>query len=294
MDVRPLTLLTVLLAPLPLLGPRAVDDGEPEFVEALEDVARLCERERWKSAREHLLEALEEHARQPYVLERADEIRGVMANCDFWLANERPEPEDVVGGKLLSYNERKGEIHIVYEAPEDEEHLVSPPDFEERDGLLVHPAVFSAKSSLEVRGDGIRQLEPDLRTCITDEGYISAVYDMGGSSRLWREEDGERTLLDDCTDFENVNRPYVLRLDLAEKNVSAYLNGKRYLRGDKPKELAGRFGYASCAEVKRVTLKGSVDPAWIEGLVAARIAELRAAFDETYDPAASLPDWLVP
>ncbi len=62
--------------------------------------------------------------------------------------------------------------------------------------------------------------------------------------------------------------------------------------GKKPRGLSGCFGYDKCETVQRITLKGKIDPAWIEGLIQARVDELRAAFDKTYDPHKSLPEWL--
>lgn len=168
-----------LFLPAPAQGPRPPAGDEEAFERSLTKVERLREAGRWKGARELLLETLSEHARQAYVLERAATVRAIVADCDFWLGHERPEPKEVVGGKLLSYKASKGQIKLLYEPPKGTKYLASPPDFEDRDGALVHPAVFRGRSSIEIRGDGMGQRNPELRAAFDE------TYDPHGSLPEW-------------------------------------------------------------------------------------------------------------
>lgn len=290
-----LTLTSLALAlSLASSAPRdSQSEGPEEFEKALVEVTRLHKEERWSSARKAVLNAVETHERQPFVLAKAQELRAIVADCDFWLATKRPAAKDVVGGKLVSYKESKGTIKLVYEPAKGEKFVTKPADFESRDGVFIHPAKFLGRSRLEVKGSGMGQIVPDLRACIQDEGYFRATFDMGKQCLLTRVDGKKKYALASSSDFVNVNRSYSLQIKMDDKVVQGYLNRTRVLEGSREKEVQGQFGFANCSQLKSITLEGTVDPAWIQGLIQARVDELRKSFDASYDASESLPEWLL-
>lgn len=281
---------------LALLAFTQPQDGKSEFEQALAQVHERVDAGRWKDARSLLLDALEAHVGEAYVRERRDEVRSLLADCAFELAVPNRGVEGVFCGEVKKYDAEKGALELRWDRPKPKKGEPEPAfpceDFERTDRGLLFRAPFVGPHVLELSGREIGQDVPHLIGCSEGGRCYDCALDAGSANTIERVDEKGRKQLGLTTDSFNVGRPYTLKLSVDEHRIEADYNGKRMVQAEKVEGEWGRAGFRDVLEPKRIELRGQVDPAWIETEIAAVRKKERAAFDETHDADAELPEWL--
>jgi len=134
--------------------PFGEDDREKGFLSELKKTQRLMSHSNWTAAKEKLDGLLEEHGDKPYVRAKRIEIEELFKTCAFWAQYSKPEPGDLISGRVLRYNPSKGDIKLRY-GPE------SLADFEKKKEAIfsntkatsyIHPDIFKGPYTIEIRG----------------------------------------------------------------------------------------------------------------------------------------------
>lgn len=288
-------------------GPaKTVDDEVPEvdplaeFDKALEKVTRFSSQGKWKKAKAALLKAAEAHVDTPGILTRVGDIRDRLRACSFWLQYERPEPKDVVSGRLKSYNASNGKIELRYEWPRGQTIDDDPMDFIPLDwgdkAAWRHPAPFAGPYTLEVRGKA-PGAQPGLFACMDYRGGLIVVsYDsveVSGMFRIGDDEEEEAELIAKSAHGFDSGAKYEFAIKVSKRRVRATIEGRNELDGERAKDDPWGFcGLRNFKGVRDITVRGVVETSWIEGLIDQEVQIAREAFRAGYDATADLPDKL--
>ncbi len=284
-------------ADVPALAP----EGEGAFARGLEDVHRLMRDESWQPARDALQALLADHARADYVLLRRAEVCEDLTRCAMRLAVPEPELGQLVSG-YADYDERSGELHLRY-GPDQ------LGDFELEDGLSVHPVVFKGPYSIEVSGrrfevEGTGRVvhPPTILVGVReDEAYEvsfgfqeeSELYQRWLPGELMRLEGGQRRALAQVErPHQERGGPFVLKVTVADRDVTVYQGVSRLMRARKQDGVWGGLGFASLPPFDEIVIRGKAHPAWAQGLVDAATRDAERAWSASFDVDAELPAWL--
>ena len=266
--------------------------SEADLAGQLDEIERAKTNRHWKRAKDRLLEVLEEHRDERYVLLHWPSIQGTLEECSFWMSYDAPEPEDVVQGKLLSYSEKTGKLKIRY-ARDPANGRQAPWDFELMGDAWIHPVVFKGPYVLKLKAHRFGTGTSQLFACVIDGGNYCAAYFRPGYSKAFRKENGRevRDGADLVTDIVDMRR--WLEVKVKNTSVSYYAAGRKVLSAKKPAGLWGRAGFTRHAVVDEVEISGEVETAWIQGLIDERVHTARAEFEAKYDVTKDAPDWLM-
>lgn len=101
--------LALLLADAPLTA-----QDEAAFVKGLDVVRKTMNRGKWDRALQQIQQILAKHENQLYVRIRRPEVEELAKQCAFRQAHAPVEIDDLISGKLLSFNAKTGDIAIEY------------------------------------------------------------------------------------------------------------------------------------------------------------------------------------
>jgi len=133
----------VLLAPALRSTPLAQGQGAQDRASAvdagLEAIWADMDAERWDAARSELLALLAGHERDPLLLLARDELIEELETCLFHASWKAPELDDLISGKLVSWDEERGQAELRYTAKQlgDWEQVGK-----KGDDIIVHPLTF--------------------------------------------------------------------------------------------------------------------------------------------------------
>ncbi len=293
-----------LLLPLALLLPPAVATAgsEADFRTHFARVRELCDSGRWKTAGAELDRMLTEHRGAGYVTPHAVELVELYERCTFFGEHGELGPRELsalVDGELLAWDRASGRIALSYSE--------LPGDFEEQGEVTYHPVEFTGPYEIEVVGRMPRTATtltpPQILACVTQTDSHQVVF---GFPRV-ESETGERWIpgkilhngrssrvLDEKKDTPlRLGREYTVGVEVTATRITASVNGRAFLSATKERELYGRVALLACPDVRRVSLTGIANPAWIEGLADAERERRRRAFLATWDPSDHVPAWLL-
>ena len=280
---------------------------EAQFEKDLGKAHSLMGRGKWSKARDEILELLEQHEGATYVLVRRAELLEDLKRCSFRMENPEPDLKALVSGRLVSYKESTGSIQIEY-GPDQLDDF----DVEKGEGasIYIHPMVFDAGYTIEAEGTAYPDYyggknetfggSPTILACIGTEASFQAMYGLpAGSASQWipprlrRVSDGNVDIVDEeKTPSATEHKKYKLWLQVTSNRVVVKCNGDKILESRKAAGY-GRFGFANLANLKKLTVKGKIQPAWLQGLRDRVLQARLVQFEKGWDAAKVAPEWLV-
>lgn len=289
------------LAVLCLAAPRADVLGE------LETVRALGARGAWQRAADELDRLLERAAGRPdgpaELAPHAREVVSLYERAAFFAQGGEPRPEEVLAGRLVSWDPASRRIALLYAGTDL--------DFVGVDGALRHPARFTGPYRVEVRGrlplepDRERPACPQVLVCIEGADSHQVVFGAPpwrtaeGAQRsvpgaLLHNTAGEHRELDrrDDTPLRR-GRDYAVAVEVGAARIATSVGGAPFVSAAKPRDLFGRFALLGCPDVTRVAVSGPIDPTWLEQRVARERERRLAEFRAGWDPARRVPAWLL-
>jgi len=280
-----------------LAGAGQAGQGEPEgraaFEVGLERVREMEDESEWLRADEALKTLLEEHREQEYVLHRLPELRADVTRIHFWLTYEEPRPKDLVSGELLKYSPSTGQIRIRYRVEGDAKRILADFQVDSR-GLRVHPLFFDGTHSITLKGQSLDTVVEIFTREDLDHGLCSLL-DPEEDLAFLAEFRGEyyRNALD--VDEEaglRRGQPYAVKLSMREGKATVSYNKKTLLRTTELDVKGGRVAFRGPLP-DEILIEGRATTAWMQGLVSAAVDRDRSLFEQKFDPAAELPEWLL-
>ncbi|MFG0317523.1 MAG: DUF1570 domain-containing protein [Planctomycetota bacterium JB042] len=315
--------MIVALALSTWMGSSAKARDAAAFERQLVVIERLMTNGRWRPAFDKLEELLREHERQPYVISSRDRILEDLKRCSFRVEVDVPEIGDLISGKLVSYDRRRGEIELLY-TPE------TMGDFQSAKGMLVHPLLFDGPYKIEVRGDAYPSTSMSRRNAPTilcgfqnDEFFLAGfglerktlgtmVYHT--KAILARQRDDETKVLDskDATPCRSGEK-FALRVSVGRTRISAAYNGRTFLSGPKSKDVFGTLALqhiggrgggggggrlaasmaSAGAAFAEIEISGDAQTAWVQGLEDRAAQKAFLQWEKSYDPSTRAPRWLL-
>ncbi len=288
------------------------EEAPDQFRAEFERIEALADSGKWSSARAKLLGLLDDHESANYAWAKRTQIAEIMARCDFWSKHREPHPRTLVGGALTSYSRTTGQIDIHYE-PQGRirsNKAFRPKDFELDRDVYLHPLHFTGPHEFIVQGSMPEMLEPDqirapeILLGIGGGELIQISFGFPEietpEGTLWipprvaRVVDGKPVVLatGDNTKLE-LGAEYEIEVRLGRGVLIVLCDGEQIIRTDVPTEVVGRAGYSACPNLAGVQLSGRASNAWIEGLIDRESTRLWSEFEKNYEPARSLPAWLI-
>ena len=287
-------MLGLSIASIALVATMAADGDREAFEEQWSDVQRSMERERWSRALDGLEELLTEHREQDYVFQHSIEIQEAYRRCAFLAVTEVPDPQSLISGELVSWNERTGKIHLRYQRG-------STADFESVGDIELHPAVFVGQYQIELSGSAY----PGRATLVLyagmhqNEGYAAGFGSKTQASsyippRLIEIVDGDQTIVAEKERSQTApGKPFKAKVVVGKKDIATYYNGRKILSAKRKTENWGRAGFGKHSSIETIELKGEVESAWLQGKVDAALEKSREQFFRTWKDTDHLPAWLL-
>jgi hypothetical protein len=269
-------------------------------------VARLYDSGKAEAGCKALQSLLEEHTRQPYAYARRVEVEDLARRLAFRRQVQVPEPESVVSGDLRKWDGSRGEITIVY-TPNTAKDL----ETSERSGMRYFPMDVRGSFTLTVEGSSYPKTTKQSPTVYFGE-YKRSQTDQDqswvimfgtppyteGANEVWMpagiiryDGDNKVKVVEKEITPARPGKSYTLVVRIQRTSISATINGKALGSTNKGKDVWGFLGF-DVPGWERVTLSGTVEPAWLQGLLDAKVQAQREEFDKRYDPKSVLPAWL--
>lgn len=275
-----------------------VDAAEQAFDAGRADVQELMGKAKWADAKAALQKLLAAHEGKIYVQAQRDAIVADFTACCFYAQARMPELRDVLDGKVASWSERTGKVKLQYD------NLAQ--DWEDQDGLFVHPAVFAGSYSITLKGKSYPHMDEPLRVFFdldTSGGVHVAGFGYGeqdvGNGVSWLpasiwyygpSKGDERLLGKDRSKAEPGER-YTATVRVSSTRVDLLYNKRSMLRVKREDAGGGQVGIVT-AGFDLVELEGKLEPGWFQSCVDEELAKQRAEFDKTFRANQELPKWL--
>ena len=293
---------TLLLLPL-LLSGAAVAHGQaanaPKAVEATFETGyarakELAREGRWKPAWNAWLDLLRDHAGADYVRPRLPDVRESLKSASFWMGRRRPEPAELVSGRLDSYWRRKGRLRITYTP-------FTLGDFERQGELFVHPVRFRGPYTLTVRSDDVGLALRSFAVAMDGDDLweVSIGDHVEGDRyytphRLVRVADGKPLIADleqPRTRGLGGRRKAALEIRVTKTDIRVVYDGRPILSGRKVNDAFGGFGFGTAPGFDELSVDGIVEPAWLEGLADEALQDQRRTFEASWKEPDELSPW---
>lgn len=287
-------------------GDAPVEKTETVFVAALDRVKANLAVGNADDAMKMLLDALEAHRGEDYVIGKRAMVEDLARRVAFRQKVKPPEPQSVVKGKLRKFISSTGAIEIAYKSGE-------PNDLVDKGGgTLMFPAHFRGPYTVTVKGDaypGSTNEVPLIEVGAAEDpktkqprgwvlGFGMPTIDDGRQKR-WalphivyvlgsdRKELVQGPVIHPAT----IGRPYRLDALVSGTRVSGSINGTTM--GSVPK-TDPEYGFAMIrvADWKEILIQGQIEPAWIQAKLDAIVDGQRKDFDAGFDIKKVLPAWI--
>ncbi|MCB9834192.1 MAG: DUF1570 domain-containing protein [Planctomycetes bacterium] len=276
-----------------------------DFQQGMDSVHRQMERRAWAKALAELETLLATHENQPHVWAHKLEIEEDLTRCSYYRDHHDPDLDDLISGKLISYNERSGKIKLEYgEDLRDFQRSSS--------GLRCHPAVFAGPYTITFKGakylgrvsSGPRgePVTPETMVCIAEDTLVRVYFgqpvESDGATQRWVPGRIDLFAKDQWSTVDEkemspcrTGKPYLLKIQVSSRDVRVSYNGKSYLIGKKEKDVYGGFGFRHF-DPESLVIEGTIETSWLAGLRDEVMQKDFARFLEGLDRTALLPAWL--
>lgn len=291
--------LSLLATALAAQGAPAPTEGA--FDEGLAAVHALMKKAKWGDARKALTDLVAAHSRQVYVQARAEAIAEDLGTCAFHAVAKPVTINDVMHGKIASYDARSGKIKVVYADDFS--------DWQEQEDFLVSPIVFAGPYTITASRAEYPKGQQSFRLCfdidptgdglfLADFGFVQQDYGTTHVSlpasltavRGAEGADAQQVLAREPSPAKP-GRPCTMVVRVAEERVEMLIENKSVVKVKRDKTEFGQVGIwkGSCDQI---VLEGRMEPAFVQGRIDEGLNVQRAAFDQTFDAKRELPAWL--
>ncbi|HLQ36163.1 MAG TPA: DUF1570 domain-containing protein, partial [Planctomycetota bacterium] len=245
------------------------------------------------------LAVLAEHGPVTYVLSRRRELLADLQRCDYQCDVPAPDARQLVGGELLAFDRRTGDVRLRYRGDQlgdfERHQVAGQPD------LLVHPLRFVGPHTVTLSGRSYPDGDTTGRmlVCVGEGSSLDLLFGTAGGSgsRRWpavvqwvRNGRGEVLAQKDDAPFVP-GAPFTLVARVGAGEIELGDGRTSLLRAPR----RGEFGRVAVFAVPFDTLllEGRTDLAWLK----AKEDEQRqldfAGFARRWQPGAAVPAWLV-
>ncbi len=279
-------------------------DGAAEFEEQSAAAQALVMKGKWEAAQAAWLETLRAHAGADYVRSSLPEIRVALKRAAFWAECKRPDPRDLVSGKLTKYSRTSGKIRITYNTDQLE-------DFEGIANYKLHPLHFRGTYTVVIEamasklggqqffiltgnGEGYT-IVPGYRKEGEFLYYMHSLSRMGKPKSITLEEiEPELHKTSGKKGKQRKEKSIKLEITVSEKQLKVRYAGKSLFSVKRKDEPLGQFGFLPPLNVEKITIDGKVEIAWIDQLIDASVQEEWRAFEKLYTEPRELSAWSGP
>ncbi|MCK5942057.1 MAG: DUF1570 domain-containing protein [Planctomycetes bacterium] len=281
------------MAALPLVA-----QDEAAFDAGIEDVHAQMAKGRWDQALAGLDALLEQHAGKVYVQAQQDAFVHDYETCCFNKDAGRPALQELITGKVVTFNERSGKLKLHYS--------IDFRDWQGEGDVIVHPATFAGPYSMTIEGPSYYEDSKtqgmffDLSPSAEDYWYADFGLAPSSQGRVVTSAPCRVSRLSSAREYAigrdkspvKPGKKFQLTVKVAEKQVELIYNRKRVLRVKRDETALGQLGLWSTQKDLDVTIEGKVEPSFYQGLVDAWLAERKQVFDKAFDARKVLPKWL--
>jgi len=286
-------------------GDAPVEKTEAVFVAALDRVKANLAIGNAVDAMKMLLDALESHRGEDYVIGKRAMVEDLARRVAFRQKIKPPEPQSVVKGKLRKFISSSGAIEIAYKSGE-------PNDLVDKGaGTLVFPAHFRGPYTVTVKGDaypGSAAESPAIEVGAAEDAKAKQprgwIINFGipmvddGTRKVWVPPrifyllgSERKQLFQAASHPATIGRTFRLDALVSATRVAGSINGTSI--GSVPK-TDPEYGYAAVhvADWKEILIQGQIEPAWIQAKLDAIVDGQRKDFDAGFDVKNVLPTWI--
>ena len=294
--LQALTLAPLLFALILFSPPTfARGDAAQAFEEGHAQAQERSRKGDWIGARKMWLALLSEHAGADFARPFLPEIREDLRRAAFWSRRRRPDPKQLIAGKLLNYSRTTGKVRVSYTP----EQLA---DFEQVANFQLHPLRFSGSYTVEVAGAAKDLAKLTLMVGMKDNrGYMVRAGDRVEGAGLYTQHllarlgPGQPEPLDtaDPKERKASSKPkrVKLKISVSKSAIKVTYDGRSVLSFQKDSESLGRVGILQLGKFESLTLDGVASNAWLEDLVDTSVQAELAAFESSYTDPAELAAW---
>ncbi|MFT7665497.1 MAG: tetratricopeptide (TPR) repeat protein, partial [Planctomycetota bacterium] len=280
----------------PLLG-RTSEDPARDFEKQRTAVESLSQDGKWKAARLKLLALLREHKGAEYVRPSLPEIRISLRRAAFWSKFKRPDPSDLISGKLLTHNRGTGKIRVEYNSSNLE-------DFEQVSNYLLHPLHFRKDYTLEIEAspEALSSMAFMVDSILSDAYLIQPGNNVVGNAtysfhQLIRVTGEGTEILESVKPKERKRKkkgkekPVILKIKVGASKINVSYDNRSILTVKKNSESLGQFGIVGQPVFEKLTVTGTAQFAWIENVIDHSVQSELSAFETTYEDPEELNSW---
>lgn len=285
--------IAVLVAACAALSPRLRAQDADAFDQAYAAARGLMQKGRWQDAKVALDAALGQHERQLYVLAQKDAIVADAGLCAFWAKTTVPRAQDLLSGRVESYQEKTGKIKLRYTSD-------TMADWRDNgQGLLVHPLVFAGTYSVTITGKSYPQ-DDSIRFVfgLGDSGYYIADFGAPQFGRQYIDMalrrargDEKPSVIASRSSLATPHEAYTAQVKVKQRSVEMLFNKKSGIKAEREDDELGQLAVLP-GSFDEILIDGEIEPSWFQGLVDQRLAAQREEFAMHFQPQSALPAWL--
>ena len=285
------------------------------FEEVHKGALESASRGYWKKAHAVWIELLQEHAGAEYARSYLPEIREALRRAAFWGKHERPNPRDLVSGKLSRYNATTGKFKLTY----TQRQLAG--DFGDLADFLLHPMTFRGNYTVELIGKPSSLVGLALIVAYSaEEAYVISPGDLVKGARFYtkhsvsmiRPSVGGSQLIEDFEPAERKakgsKKNVSLKVSVSDKKIRVTYAKKLLISFENTSGGLGRvalFGIGNSGtslgkfnttleygkSFEELIIEGQASRAWIDGTIDLAVQEKRVAFEKSYRDPKELKAW---
>lgn len=275
------------------------------FEKGLKRIVGYYRRAKCDKALKELKALLAKHEKKPYVIGRRAVLSDLARRLAFGARYKQPTADDVMLGKVTTWEPAKGRIKIHYKR-EQSARFRRPGG-----GVTVFPADTRGPFLIQVWGKLFpyetndapwMKFVGDTDPTTKKAHAFDVVYgspkrtvndrDVWLPARITHTHGRTRKVVSKKDDIPAaIGRPYKMELKVTEKQVVAGLNGKVVGKAKKPKGMWGWVGFTAPSWTTLI-FSGYIEPAYVQERIDKIVQENLREFRKSYKREAHLPAWL--
>ena len=290
--MRHLTLFIVLALFTAAGQASAQPERQKSFERDYARIEKLADRSKWKQLAKSLDRLLTDYRNEPFVFQHQRQIIEYLKESAFHARYPAPKAQDVVEGKVKSWNARTGRIKITW--------TDSWLDFQREGSVRIFPAKLAGPATIELSGrkhpasDNLSALYMPSRDtlyriyfgCEADSShfYPASIQRFVRSS--------SKVLIKKQNPPVQGNKKFTLKMKISAKSINTYYNNRSYMSAKTGGEW-GHWGFQAHEAIEKIVLNGTIEPSWIKGLIDAQQNANRKKFEKDFALKEVVPGWLL-
>ncbi|MAB78058.1 MAG: hypothetical protein CMJ89_01785 [Planctomycetes bacterium] len=261
-------------------------------------------REKWNQARDALVRLVSEHQGAPYVLQERSAILDDLKKCTFCASYDAPEPDELIDGELLSWNEKSGKIKLRYR-PGRMGDFIKPARKKGAQETLVHPLTFAGSYSATIKLQRylVNKYLPVVHVGWNTNAPVTATFGLkrGGRGNTVYFADAAISFHENGSVQKTVKKkstlesgaPATLKINVKSGSISVYGNGRKLASGSRKKGIFGQIAFNGFTYIEEIEIQGTAQGSWLQGLRDAAFQAAWELFEKDYEPKDLLPEWFL-